>query len=140
MELQTANFYIFIWVGIGALFSYILVRTHKKGVAKAEQEETEYAITKNRKLIVRAAIMVGLVILYAMVLPFRSDIDNYTGGVNFINTFEPVTEEDRYRYDTDLSDEARQKRLEELRAESKEISDKIVEESSIDNNTQGDNQ
>jgi len=141
MELQTANFYIFIWLAYIAVSAFILRRAYKKGRAKAEAEEDDYYMLEDSRFLWRMGIIVGLVILYAVVLPFRSDIDNYDGNVSFVNDFKEVTEDDRVRAGLDLSDEAREADLAKIRLQNEKISEDIAEESDVDDtNQKGDNQ
>jgi hypothetical protein len=61
-------------------------------------------------------------------MPFHSNLESSKQAVDFTNSFEEVTEEDRVRHGVDLSDEARSDRLEELRLQRQMISEDVEKE------------
>ena len=144
MEIVLNNVYILIWAALLFGFAYILYKTHVNAKEKAEENEKEYDILENRKFWKILAAGIILVVLYAMILPMRSDQSRYNERVDFISEFEKVSEEDKVKGgpSEDLTDESRRNRLEELRMQNQKISEEVEEE--MEENTQtkdkGDNQ
>lgn len=140
MELDTSNFYLLIWFALIAIYLFVLSRIITKERTKAEDKNEDFDFFTNKKVLKFGLGGVILVVLYAMVMPFHSNLDGSKEAANFTNTFEKVTEEDRVRHGVDLSDEARSDRLEELRLQRQKISEEVAEEyeNSQNDETKGD--
>lgn len=141
MELDTGNLYILLWFGLIGVYFFILNKIHTKQKKLAEEKNEDYEFFTNKKVLKFGIGGIIVVILYAMITPFHSNLEGSKQAADFTNKFEEVTEEDRVRHGVDLSDESRSDRLEELRLQSQEISEDVEEEyenSQNETNTKGD--
>lgn len=139
MEIVLNNAYLLIWAVLLFGFVGILYRTHSNAKKRAEENEEGYDILENKKFWKLLVAGIVLVALYAMILPMRSDQSRYNERIDFISKFEEVGAEDKVRGgpSDNLTDEARQDRLEKLRIQNREISDEVEEE--MEENTQNEN-
>jgi len=142
MYFDTSGLYILVGFGILYLM-YRWVNASVLAVKKlATENDEEYNFTNDKKSIVRIVGCILAIVLYVMVLPVRTALDDSV-TTSFKAEFNEVTEEDRIRVEDTLTREHREGRLEELRIRTQEISDEVEAEyqelKNSQNNDKGDN-
>jgi hypothetical protein len=133
MQIDTSGLYIIVWFLLAAFYIHRLYKIHRKQEKLYKEQNKEYNFFSNPKILKFGIGGIVVLLIFAMVMPVRQSLNESKNRVNFTNTFEEVTEEDKIRHGVDLSDEARASRLEELRLQNQKLSEEVHENEDNDN-------
>lgn len=115
MFFDTSGLGFLIFIGFLGVLVWWIVRSIRKGIALARGEDKPYDIVTDWRTLRRLFISLLVIFLWFTVMPVRQELNDGAVRSSLRTEFNEVTEEDRVRVEDNLTREAREARLEELR-------------------------
>lgn len=118
----------------------------KRNMAISSREEEPYEFISDWRSIKRIVISVVLVVLWFVVMPVRQELNDGAARDSMKTEFNEITEEHRVRIENNLTREAIESRLKELREENQTIQEQVenqyeeLKKSQEDGTNKGDDQ